>query len=254
MKLTFLAALLAILTAQVATAAEPPTPDDANTASSAEESGPHGDYIGPLIHPEGPGVGNWRFAVGGFIEVVPSQVLEAAPPTVPRFTFDTRYDITENIGFVGAFSTQVVQNELSIGMAVFEVWDEWSFLIGTNIGGYFGTMGQLGFDTTVYGSLLRSYVRGGYCWGDLNMTLMLESWFYLNEYTKIGDSVTRDPSGFQVAATQLSLTFESYLSNGNIIWFAMGAIVADPNYVLWQVVSDEQQRLLYPRFLLAYEF
>ena len=38
-------------------------------------------------------------------------------------------------------------------MAVFEVWDEWSFLIGSNIGGYFGTMGQLGFDTTVYGSL-----------------------------------------------------------------------------------------------------
>ena len=57
--------------------------------------------LGHSFIPEGPGVGNWRFAVGGFIEVVPSQVLEAAPPTIPRFTFDTRYDITENFGFIG---------------------------------------------------------------------------------------------------------------------------------------------------------
>lgn len=146
----------------------------------------------------------------------------------------------------------MLKNKLELGLS-------WSVPLGKlwlsafdRHGFAYGIVGVQGFDARSWGWLNKPGVALGFAVDYLRFTFSFELIFTLTQHTRLGDltTVRKEDTGY--AGDALTVTAETILRGGGIIFYGVGLYRTAPNYELWLAFSDQRARLPHPRFFAGY--
>jgi hypothetical protein len=228
-------------------------------ADSAEPPPPARGY---LYHPSGPRSGGgktagFRVSLGMLFDAVDSLVLQGFHAPVPQFTLNGRYQFGGDSGFslLAQFQFIWVMNQLELGVG-------WSSHIGNtgvmlylNGGSLIGTLNQGGFQTFTASPMIRPGIRLGWEVSDYRITFDGSAVFIPAQYVALGSNASVWTSEFSpFTGLQGTVTLETPLSGGGIVYCGVGAMWMRSWYQTWLFFSDNPALLLYPRLFGGYVF
>ena len=206
--------------------------------------------VGPLLHPAGPGCGQWRLGIGAELDVLPRLLVEAEMRLVPRLTMKYRHGLPARFTIDASASGNVFMNELRVGPA-------WSVALGPvtlgvrdRMGVFGGVVGVAGFDTSIWGLSNAPALLLGIALGSSYLSWRSEAVFTLEQVVSFGDE-TVDPSAATLAAWSNAVRVETPLGKG-LINYGVDLVYAVADQQLWLVFSDARGRVLFPRFSVSY--
>lgn len=207
---------------------------------------------GPLIYPEGPGLYRFRFGFGASMDVLPLKLVQSETRQLPQVLAQVRSGLPWGFSADARLTAIVLKNELELGLA-------WSAPVGKlwlsafdHHGFAYGVVGAQGFDASSWGWLNKPGVSLGFAVNALRFTFSLELIYTLTQHSRLGDltTVRKDDVGF--AGGAVTVTVETLLRGGGIIFYGVGLYRTAPNYELWLAFSDVRARLPHPRFFAGY--
>lgn len=209
---------------------------------------------GPLFHPDGPGPLRFRFAVGALLDVLPSRTVESEQRQLPKVALDARFGLPAGFSLSGRVRTIAISNEFDLGVG-------WSFRLGPlgvmlhdHQGFFYGYLaGITGFDASARSFVNQPGISLGLPMEHVRFTLTGESIVMFGQSTTLGDAtkVTKTVTRAGLAAT---LTVETLLDAGGVVYFGAALLWTDVDYQVWLAFSDERVRVFYPRFVAGYAF
>jgi len=260
-----LTALLWLLTATstwagdppAASAADPHAPAPASVAAvsapdAARETTP--TARGPLVYPEGPGRYRVRFGAGASMDVLPLKIVQSETRQVPQVLAQVRYGLPFGFSADARLTAIVVKNQLELGIAwskrIRKVW----LSVFDRHGFSYGFVGVQGFDAKSWGWLNKPGLAVGFPFDYLRFTISYELIYTLTQHTRLGDLTTVRKLDAGYAGDSLTVTVETMLRNGGVIFYGIGLSRTAPNYELWLAFSDQRARFPHPRFFAGYAF
>jgi hypothetical protein len=213
------------------------------------------DTRGPLFHPDGPGRRAFRLAVGAFVDILPSRVVESEQRQLPRLEARARYGLPWGLSVSARANTLVVTNQVELGLLAAARVGRFSFMVMDHQGGWYGALTAVpGFQTASWGFVNMPGVGVGIPYRDTRFSLSGELLLTFGQGAQLGDEqrATRGRTAF--AGTQLTLVVENILDAGGIVYFGVAAHWVRPDYQLWLAFSDERARVWHPRLLAGYVF
>ncbi len=207
---------------------------------------------GPLVYPEGPGEYRFRVGFGASMDVLPLRVVQSETRQVPQLLAQVRYGLPWGFSADARLAAIVLKNQLEIGLS-------WSVPIGKlwvsafdHHGFAYGIVGVQGFDASSWGWFNKPGLALGFAVDSLRFTLSYELIYTLTQHTRLGDLTTVRKLDTGFAGDGLTVTVETLLRGGGIIFYGLGLFRTAPNYELWLAFSDQRARFPHPRFFAGY--
>jgi hypothetical protein len=222
-------------------------------AGRAQAETPAPAKTGYLVYPEGPGIGRWRIAAGASMDILPRRLVEAEQRVLPKLTGAFRIGLPWGLSAGAELSAIVVSNELRVFLAWAHCIGDVCFDVHDRAGMTYGTIGVQGFDAVEWGAVNMPGVSIGVPMGNVRFTIGWEALLVHSQHVKVGDA-TLSRAALSYQGFQIPFVVENMLGNGQVIYYGVTLLSAQPNYQLWLAFSDSERKQVYPRFVAGYEF
>lgn len=210
--------------------------------------------LGPLFHPDGPGEGRWRAAVGASIDILPRRLAESEQRPFPLLTGHLRYGLP--LGFtVGARASAIyVSNKLELGVGWSTRLGPLGVLVQNHGGLWLGALGVEGFDAEARAVVDAPGVTVGLEIAGSRVSLAAEGLLTFARFVRLGDTARRASAGSPLTGVAGTVLVESPLGAKGELYYGVGVLWSQPQYEGWIAFSDARGRLVYPRLVAGYGF
>lgn len=208
------------------------------------------DYI---LFPEPTEVWSYNSALGLNLTILPLAIGEEEIRQIPLIYYKFRLGLPLNFSANAELSTNVISNQVSLGL-------QWSLPIGSlsisagdNAAFWYGFANIEGFDLTAWGALNYPFISVGYDLKDMYISFRTEMIIVNSRETNIGGT-TVDSRKTQFAGYTFLGALETSLWNKNDVMLAFGLNYTNSLTTSWLAFSTFENRLAYPQFLLGFVF
>jgi hypothetical protein len=209
---------------------------------------------GLVFHPSVTPLSAFRFAIGGFYDVIDPQVMSGYEFRVPQLSLDARYGLGLGWSVTAHLNSMFVTSELLVGASFAQSHGPWSYELKASAGVYVGKLGQFSFDVLLLAPEYRPELTLGYDLGSVALSLRGSLILMGPEHVTVGDvSGGLDNSRFFVGHSEM-LFVENAMQNGSAWYFGLGLLTTRAYYAFWVMFPDSPALFTYPRMVAGYEF
>ena len=209
---------------------------------------------GPSFHPEGPGAGRLRVAVGASIDILPRRLVESEQRPFPFATVHVRYGLPSGCSVSARAKAIYLSNYLEVGASFSHRFGPFAVGVQNHGGVWFGALGVDGFDATGWSIVDEPGILLGLDVGTSRVSLTGELLLSFGKHTSLGDATRTIGAGSVFSGVATTLLVESFVGRSSVIHYGVGLLGAAPQYEAWIAFSDARSRIWYPRILGGYAF
>ncbi|MCC7384766.1 MAG: hypothetical protein IT384_23150 [Deltaproteobacteria bacterium] len=208
--------------------------------------------VGPLLHPAGPGPGEWRLGAGLEVDLLPRFLVEAELRALPRAALHLRLGLIDALTLDLSLTGIVLTNEARAGLSYSVGLGPLTLALHDRFGFGLGVVDLAGFDTMTWsisntpGASVGIEIQGSW------LSLRFEPRLALLQRVRFG-SATIAPRLFTFAGTSTTFAVETPL-DGGLLYYGLTLLWTVADDQLWLAFSDAKGRLIYPRFFAGYAF
>ena len=207
-----------------------------------------------IYFPQAPRPGEWRKSIGLIFTTTPPELTEEVRVSVPSIEFDLQRGLSERLYIVGRLQTQVVQNNLAVGLRWAKPLSDRLFLsVGDDMTGWFGALNVKDvFNSQAYGLQNFPNASLGYrLTKELQLTVKGEAILDMYYRSKVG-SLTVVDKGLYANGLAMTFVLEQPFYGKRHVSLGLRAAYSNFNWQFWSLYDTFDRNLFYPQAIFAF--
>ncbi len=207
-----------------------------------------------IYFPQAPRPGEWRKSLGLVFTTTPPELTEEVRVSVPAIDFNLQKGLTKRFFLVGRLQTQVVQNNLMVGLRWARPLNNRLFIsVGDEMTGWFGALRVKDvFDSRAYGLQNFPNASVGYrLTNDLQLTLRLEAILDLYYRSKVGSLAVFDTK-LRTNGLGVAFVLEQPFYGNRHVSLGFRASYSNFHWQFWSLYDTFDRNLFYPQIIFDF--
>lgn len=207
-----------------------------------------------IYFPQAPHPGEWRRSIGLIFTTTPPELTEEVRVNVPAIDFNLQRGLSKRWFIIGRVETQVVQNNLTVGVRWARPLTNRLFLsVGDDMSGWFGALRVKDvFNSQAYGSQNFLNASLGYrLTRGLQLTIKGETIVDVYYYARVGNLTIVD-NALSINGYAASFVLEQPFYGKRHISLGLRAAYSNFNWQFWSLYDTFDRNLFYPQAVFAF--